>query len=60
MELKTVNMQETNNSCFVYIPKVWIKLMCLKKGDKMVWSINEGNHETLHLTKKFMEGDEPV
>ena len=57
MELRTVNMQEANGSCFVTIPIAWIKMMSLKKGDKMVWSVNEGNHDTLHLTKKSNKGD---
>lgn len=57
MELRIVNMQEANGFCFIYVPIVWIKTMSIKKGDKMVWSVNEGNHDTLHLTKKFNKGD---
>ena len=60
LDLRVVNIQEVNGSCFIYIPKIWVNLMALKKGEKMVWSINEGDHETLHLTKKFIKGDMPV
>ncbi len=57
MELKTVNIQENNNSCFVYVPKAWINSMKLKKGDKMVWNLDEGNHDILYLKKMSNVGD---
>lgn len=51
MELGMVKVHETKGSCFVYIPKVWVKKMDLKKGDKVAWSIEEGDHKTLKLKK---------
>jgi len=52
MELKKMKVHEIKGSCFVYIPKVWVYQKNLKKGDKVIWSIQEGDHETLIL-KKF-------
>lgn len=51
MELKKVNVHETNGSCFVYIPKVWVTMMNLKKGNKVVWNIKEENFKILQLEK---------
>lgn len=55
MELNKVNVHETKGSFFVYIPKIWVKQMNLKKGDKMSWNIKEKSHETLEL-RKLNEG----
>lgn len=51
MKLKTVNLQELRGSYFVYIPKEYAEEY-LEKGDKMVWSVDEGNHEVLHLQRE--------
>ena len=51
MELNTVTVHEVKGSFIVYIPKVWAKQMNLKKGDKITWSVPEGNHEILILKK---------
>lgn len=50
-----MNVHQVKGSCFVYIPKVWVKQEGLKKGDKVVWSIEEGNHRTLKLKKMYEE-----
>ncbi|EKF86850.1 AbrB/MazE/SpoVT family DNA-binding domain-containing protein [Methanobacterium formicicum] len=55
VELDTMKIQKTNGSYFVYIPKVWVNAMDLKKGDKLIWSVEEGNHGILIL-KKMIEG----
>ena len=52
MELKTVSLQELNGSYFAYLPKMWVKQSGLKKGDKISWIIEEGDHHTLHLKKE--------
>lgn len=51
MELKTVSIQELNGSFFAYLPKFWVQSSGIKKGDKIVWTIEEGDHNTLHLKK---------
>lgn len=51
INLKKMNIHEIKGSFFVYIPKIWVKQKNLKKGDKVVWSIEEGDHNTLHLRK---------
>lgn len=53
MEIKTVSIQKLNGSYFAYLPKFWVQDSGIEKGDKIVWSIEEGNHETLQLKKKF-------
>lgn len=50
MKLKTVTLQKLNGSFFIYLPKGYAEEN-LRKGDKMVWSVDEGNHEILHLQK---------
>lgn len=50
MKLKMVILQKLNGSYFVYLPKQYAEENLLK-GDKMVWSVEEGDHETLHLKK---------
>lgn len=50
MKLKTVILQKLNGSFFVYLPKEYAEEN-LQKGDKMVWSVDEGDHKTLHLKK---------
>lgn len=52
MKLKTVSLQELNGSYFAYLPKMWVKQSGLKKGDKISWIIEEGDHHTLHLKKE--------
>ena len=47
-----MNIHEIKGSCFVYIPKLWVMQGHLKKCDKVIWSINEGDHSTLHLKKE--------
>lgn len=49
MELKIVSLQELNGSYFAYLPKIWVKNLGIKKGDKIKWTIREGAHETLIL-----------
>lgn len=51
MELNTMKVHESRGSCFVYIPKTWVKKMNLKKGDEVAWNLKEGDHETLELKK---------
>lgn len=51
MKLKIVTVHETKGSFLAYIPKAWAKEMDLKQGDKVSWSIPEGDHETLQLKK---------
>lgn len=51
MRLKVVSLQELRGSYFVYIPKQYA-VENLEKGDKMVWIIEEGDHNTLHLKKE--------
>lgn len=53
MKLKTMKVQECRGSCIVYIPKSWAKQMNLKKGDEVVWTLDEGDHSTLHLKKEL-------
>ncbi|MGP8024559.1 MAG: hypothetical protein ACLQG5_08785 [Methanobacterium sp.] len=50
MRLKVVTLQKLRGSYFVYIPKQYAEEN-LKKGQKMVWSVDEGNHNILHLKK---------
>lgn len=50
MKLKVVSLQKLNGSYFVYLPKQYAEEN-LKKGDKMLWTIEEGDHNTLHLKK---------
>lgn len=57
MELKTVSIQELNGSFFAYIPKTWVLSSGIKKGDKIVWIVEEGNHSTLILKKKSKEDE---
>lgn len=52
MELKTVSLQELNGSYFAYLPKMWVKQSGLKKGDKVSWTIEEGDLKTIHLKKE--------
>jgi hypothetical protein len=52
IELKKVSIQELNGSFFAYLPKFWVQNSGIKKGDKVVWSVEEGDHKTLTL-KKF-------
>lgn len=53
MELKTMKIHEIKGSCLVYIPIVWVRRENLKKGDLVIWTVDEGNHDTLHLKKKL-------
>lgn len=53
MKLKVVSLQELRGSYFIYLPKQYAEEH-FKKGDKMVWEIEEGNHDILHL-KRFNE-----
>ena len=55
MKLKTMKIHEIRGSFVVYIPIVWVRQEKLKKGDKIVWTIDEGNHKILHLKKKLEE-----
>lgn len=57
MELKAMNVHEVKGSCFVYIPKAWVNLMQLRKGDMVVWSVKDGDIKTLQLKKKLKGGD---
>lgn len=52
MKLKVVSLQELKGSYFVYLPKQYAKEH-LKKGQKMVWTVDEGNHNILHLKKSI-------
>lgn len=49
IELKTVSIQKINGSYFAYLPKIWVQNCGIEKGDKLTWSISEGNHEELIL-----------
>jgi len=51
MKLRTMKVQECKGSCVVYIPKVWASEIGLKKGDEVIWSMEEGDFETIHLKK---------
>ena len=55
MKLKTMKIQDCKGSCIVYIPKIWASEMGLKKGDKVTWSIEEGDLKTIHLKKEAVE-----
>lgn len=50
MKLKIVSLQELKGSFFIYLPKQYAEEH-LKKGDLMVWEVEEGNHDILHLKK---------
>ena len=54
MKLKVVSLQKLNGSYFVYLPKSYAKEH-FKKGQKLEWTVDEGNHNILHL-KKAKEG----
>jgi bifunctional DNA-binding transcriptional regulator/antitoxin component of YhaV-PrlF toxin-antitoxin module len=56
MILNTMKVHSVNESCYVYIPKVWVALENLKKGDTIIWSVNEGDHRTLLLKKNVNGG----
>lgn len=56
MKLGTMKVQECRGSSVVYIPKLWAKQMNLKKGDKVTWFVDEGDHQTLKLKKEPFEG----
>ncbi len=58
IELKIISIQEINGSYFAYLPKIWVQSSGIQKGDKMVWTVDEGDHKTLHLKKKM--GDKNV
>ena len=58
MRLKIVSLQELRGSYFIYLPKQYAEEN-LKKGDRMVWEVEEGNHDILHL-KKLELGDKHV
>lgn len=51
MKIKSVKLQECKDSFFLYVPKVWINEQGIIKGDKMIWTIDEGDHSILHLKK---------
>lgn len=59
MDLSTVTIHEVKGSFIAYIPKPWIRQMKLKKGDKITWSVDEGDHEALIL-KKMEDNDDEV
>lgn len=52
MNLKIVTIQKVGNSFVIYLPITWARAMNLQRGDKVVWCMEEGNHETLHLKRK--------
>jgi len=52
MELKKVGIHRVKDSFMVYLPITWARGMDLKKGDKVVWSIEKGDFETLKLKKE--------
>lgn len=54
-----MRVHEIKGSCFVYIPKALVSLENLHKGDKVIWSLQEGDHRTL-LIKKYEKVNQDV
>lgn len=52
MKIKEVRVQDNRGSCYIYIPKIWATELGIEKGSKMVWILDEGDHQTLHLKHK--------
>nr|WP_255590955.1 AbrB/MazE/SpoVT family DNA-binding domain-containing protein [Methanobacterium spitsbergense] len=57
VKLNNVSVQEVKGSFYIYIPKIWVKEMNIKKGDKLSWNVKEGNHKSLILK---INGDKNV
>lgn len=55
IELKRMSIQELNGSFFIYLPKFWVLSTGMKKGDIIVWSVEEGDYKTLQLKKSQEE-----
>lgn len=51
MEIKKVTVHELKSSYFVYLPKIWVLGMKIKKGDKLSWHLIEGEHVKLEIRK---------
>lgn len=51
MILKIVKIHKIKNSFVIYLPITWARNMKLENGNKMVWTIDESNHNILHLKK---------
>jgi hypothetical protein len=52
MILKIVKIHKIKNSFVIYLPITWARNMKLENGDKMIWSIDEGQHDILNLEKE--------
>ena len=52
MELKKVTIHKVKDSFMVYLPITWGREMNLQKGDQVVWYIEEGDFERIHLKKE--------
>jgi bifunctional DNA-binding transcriptional regulator/antitoxin component of YhaV-PrlF toxin-antitoxin module len=52
MELKKVTIHKVKDSFMVYLPITWGREMNLQKGDQVIWYIEEGDFERIHLKKE--------
>ena len=51
MDLGKVKIHPIKASFVVYLPQSWVKHMELKKGNEVVWFIDEEDFKTLKLKK---------
>lgn len=58
MKIKTVKIQQSKGSYFIYLPKTWVNGMELEKGNELVWDLNENEHDKLVVRKSGSEHDE--
>lgn len=52
MQLARMKVHKIKESFVVYVPITWARGMELKKGDTLVYSVEEGDLSTLHLRKE--------